>query len=172
MGLSWAFWTGRGRESRNWSQSIGGLRFLPSGSRRCSGSPNAKVEKRDRRDCQESPLPKALLGEDDGLHARDFEALAAAHVLARQHVVFAKHVGAGLGEAGAVAFVGTSGKLAFLGADQPVDLILAGLMAVGTVQRGRLLILTLVEKVAFFHRQSLVPSLRSGQAKNRRCALV
>jgi len=107
---------------------------------------------------------RLLLGKDHGLHAGDFEAFTAAHVLAGHHVIFAQHVGARLGKAGSVAFVGASGELALLSADHPVDLVLAGLMAVGTVQRGWLLVLPFVEKVAFFHgavvgRSSLVVGL-------------
>src|ERR1700722_17597574 len=99
-----------------------------------------------------------LLGEDHRLHAGNFETLAAAHILAGQHVVFAQHVGARLGEAGAVALIGASGELAFLGTHKPVNFIFAGLMAMRAVQRGLLAFLLLVEKVAFFHesRWSLI----------------
>jgi hypothetical protein len=93
------------------------------------------------------------VGEDDGLDAGDLEAFAAAHVFAGHLVVFAQHVGAGFGEAGAVALVGASGKLALLGAHHPGDFILAGLMAVRTVEGRWLLLGALVEKIAFFHEK-------------------
>jgi|SRR5271155_3037605 len=92
-----------------------------------------------------------LLGDDNGL-AGDVEALAAAHVFAGHYVVFADHVVAGLGESGAVAFVGAAGELALLGADQPGHFVLRGLVAVGTIQVRRLFFLAFVEKFAFFHR--------------------
>jgi hypothetical protein len=41
--------------------------------------------------------------------------------------------------------------LALLGADQPSDFVLRGLVTVGTIQVRRLLFLALVEKFAFFH---------------------
>ena len=91
----------------------------------------------------------------------DFEAFAAAHVFAGHHVVFADHVGAGFGEAGAIAFVGASGKLALLSAHHPGDFILGGLMAMRTVQRGRFFFLTFIEKFTFFHKPSLVVSRSS-----------
>ena len=101
---------------------------------------------------------RLLLGKDHGLHAGDFEAFTAAHVLAGHHVISAEHVGTGFGEAGAVALVGASGKLTLFGADHPRDLVLPGLLAVGTVKSRWFLLLALVEKVAFFHRQSLAAS--------------
>jgi hypothetical protein len=61
--------------------------------------------------------PAHKLFRDDDRLAGDVEAFAAAHVLARHHVIFADHVVAGLGEAGAVALVGAAGELTLLGAD-------------------------------------------------------
>ena len=92
-----------------------------------------------------------LLGENYRLDAGDLEALAAAHVLTSHQVVFAEHVGAGLGEAGAVTLVGASGKLTLLGANHPSNLVLSRLVAVRTIQGSGFSLLTLVEKVAFFH---------------------
>jgi hypothetical protein len=42
--------------------------------------------------------------------------------------------------------------LALLGADQPSDFVLRGLVTVGTIQVRRLLFLAFVEKFAFFHK--------------------
>ena len=50
-----------------------------------------------------------LFGKHYGLHTGDFEAFAAAHVLAGHQIVLAQHVRAGLGEAGAIALIGASG---------------------------------------------------------------
>src|SRR5262249_7650422 len=106
-------------------------------------------------------LGEPLVGEDDRLDAGNLEALAAAQVLAGHHVVFAQHVGAGFGEAGAVAFVGAAGKLVLLGAYQPGHFIFGRLMTVGTVQRGWFLFLTFVKEIALFHRHRF-PALGLG----------
>jgi hypothetical protein len=96
------------------------------------------------------------VGEDHGLHAGDFKALAAAHVFAGQLIVFAQHIRSGFGKACAVALIGASCKLALFGAHQPVDFVLAGLLAMRAVQRGLFPFLFFVEKVAFFHEPSSV----------------
>jgi hypothetical protein len=98
---------------------------------------------------------RLLLGEDNRLHARDFEAFAAAHVFTHHHVVSAQHVGTGLGEAGAIALVRASRELAFLGAHQPANFIFSRLMAVRTVESCRLLVRAFVKKFAFFHARIL-----------------
>ena len=63
----------------------------------------------------------------------NFEALAAAHVLAGHHVIFANHVGAKLGEAGTVPFIGASAQLPFFRANNPRDLVIRRLMAMRTI---------------------------------------
>jgi hypothetical protein len=93
----------------------------------------------------------SLLGDHRGL-AGNVEALAAAHILAGHHVVFANHVGSKFGEAGAVALVGTAAKLVFLGAHHPGHFIFRRLVTVGTVQRSQFLLLLLVKKIALFHK--------------------
>src|SRR5580704_3851896 len=93
-----------------------------------------------------------LLGENHRLEAGDFEAFAAADVFAGHHVVFAEHVGAGFGEAGAVALVGAAGELLLFGANNPGDFILGGLTAVGTVQVRQFLFRAFIEKFALFHK--------------------
>lgn len=80
------------------------------------------------------------------------EALAATHVLAGHHVVSPHHVGPSFGKAGAIALVGSAGKLLFLGADQPADFVLRRLMAVRTIQRVCFFVRSLVEKFPFVHR--------------------
>ena len=99
---------------------------------------------------------RLLFRKYDRLHAGNFEALSAAHVLASHHVVAAEHVGTGLGEAGAVAFVGSAGKLLFLGTYQPVDFVFGGLLAMGTVQRRNLLVRPFVKKFALVHALRLL----------------
>ena len=92
-----------------------------------------------------------LFSEDYRLHAGDFKSLAAAHILAGHKIIFAQHVGARLGKAGAITFVGASRKLPFLGANDPRDLILRRLMTMRTVQRGHLLLRPLVKEFFFVH---------------------
>jgi len=92
-----------------------------------------------------------LFGEDYRLYAGDFEALAAAHILTGHQIIFAQHVGARLGEAGAIPLVGTPRELPFLGANDPRDLILGGLMTMRTVQGGHLLLRPLVKEFFFVH---------------------
>jgi len=92
-----------------------------------------------------------LFDESHRLHARDFKAFAAAHVFAHHHIVAADHIGAGLGEFGAVALIGPSGKLFLLGADEPRQLILIRLPAVGTIEGMGLFGVFLVVKIALIH---------------------
>src|SRR5262249_30621127 len=95
----------------------------------------------DRHSLQSLPriaLAAALLKKCHGLDAGDLEALAAAHVLADHHVVTAQHVGLRFRELGPIAIVGTRRQRLFLGAHQPLNLVLRSLMAVRTVQRCRL----------------------------------
>jgi hypothetical protein len=96
------------------------------------------------------------VGENHRLHAGDLKPFAAAHILASHLVVFAQHIGARFGKAGTVALVGASAKLALLGAHDPGDFILAGLLAMRTVQGCRFPFSAFVEKISFFHGQLLV----------------
>ena len=97
---------------------------------------------------------KGSVKEGDGLHGRDVETLPATHVLAHHDIVFAEHVGAGLGEAGPVAVIGPRREVALLGPDQPADLVLGGLVTVRAIEICRLLVGPLVEKIALFHKNS------------------
>src|SRR4029077_20454694 len=98
----------------------------------------------------------SLFCEDNRLHAGEFETFAAAQVLAGHQVIFAKHVGAGLSKAGAIALISTSGELPLLGSHQPNNLVFGGLMAMGTIQRSCLLFWPLVKKFALFHGSILI----------------
>ena len=93
------------------------------------------------------------LKEGQALQLGDFEALAAADVAAGQEIVAADHVGLGLGESGAIAVVGVAGQLGALAADDPVDLVFAGLAAVRTGQGVSLGFVGFGEKFAFFHNR-------------------
>src|SRR5512142_1823876 len=86
-----------------------------------------------------------------GLDSGDFETLATAEVFAGQQVFAADHVGAGLGELGAIAFVGASRELLLLGADNPGDVVFVLLAAMGAGERGFPGLLPLVVKVVLFH---------------------
>src|SRR5262249_49286851 len=90
--------------------------------------------------------------ESDRLYGRDVEALTATHVLAHHDVVFAKHVGASLGEASAITIIGAGRKTTFFGANDPVDLILGRLVAVRAIEICWLLVGPFVEKLALFHK--------------------
>src|SRR5882724_12998354 len=105
-------------------------------------------------------LREGLIGNHCRL-AGNIEALAAAHVFAGHDVILADHVRPELREAGAIAVVGAAGELPFLGADHPGHFVFTRLVAMRAVESGWLLLLSLVEKVAFFHRQSLVARRRS-----------
>src|SRR5512146_71076 len=91
--------------------------------------------------------------ERDRLYARDFEALATAHVLAGQQVFATDHVRARLGELRAVPLVSAARQLPLLGTDDPADVVLILLPAVGAGQRGFPGFLSLVVEVALFHRE-------------------
>ncbi len=101
--------------------------------------------------CGQALVRESLFREHHGLHPRNLEPLAATHVLAGQHVVFAEHVRSRFGEAGAVAVIGASGELLLLGADHPGNFVFARLLAVRTIQRGHFLVRALIKKIAFFH---------------------
>src|SRR6185369_105952 len=92
------------------------------------------------------------IDEGYGLDSGDVEALAATHVLAGEHVVAPNHVGAGLGELGAIAFVGAAGELAFFHAHDPADVVFVLLSAMWAGQRGFLGLLSLVVEFALVHR--------------------
>ena len=92
-----------------------------------------------------------VLEEGERLQAGDVEGLAAADVKAGELVVAAHHVGLGLGEASAVAFIGVPGKLGALAADYPGDFVLGGLAAFGTGEVVCALLRGLCEKFALFH---------------------
>src|SRR6185503_17804560 len=89
------------------------------------------------------------LEEGDGLDSGDLEALAAADVFACDHVVAAHHIGLGLGKAGAVALVGMARQGVLFAADDPSELIVSGLAAVGAGEGVVALLGTLVKKIAF-----------------------
>jgi len=73
------------------------------------------------------------LEESNRLDSSDFEALAAADVLASHQVVCAHHVALRLGETGPVALVGIARKLRLFAADKPSDLVLAAWPQCGQV---------------------------------------
>jgi len=95
-----------------------------------------------------------LVKKSNRLDGCDVETLAAAEVLAHQDVVFAQHVGAGFGKAGAVTVIGAGRQAAFLGTDDPVDLVFRRLVEKKAIETDRLLVGTLVEKFALFHKSS------------------
>lgn len=64
-------------------------------------------------------LRRLLIQERDRLDSGNFKALAAAYVLAHDHVVATHHVRLRLGKLGAVALVGASRELLLLGPHQP-----------------------------------------------------
>lgn len=86
-----------------------------------------------------------------GLDAGDIEALAAADVFTADEIVSANHVALRLGEASLIAVVGTATELGFFAADEPGELVLALLPAVGTGHDMGLVFGPLVEEVALFH---------------------
>jgi hypothetical protein len=91
------------------------------------------------------------LDEGYGLDAGDVEAFAAPDVFAADEVVAADHVALCLGETGAVALVGTAPELGFLAADEPGDLVLALLAAMGAGHGVIAGFGAFVEKVFLFH---------------------
>jgi hypothetical protein len=93
------------------------------------------------------------LKEGQGLQLGDFKSLAAANVAAGCEVVAAHHVGLRLSEAGPVALVGVAGQLGALAADDPADLMVAGLAAMRANQGVRLLFGGFGKKIAFFHHR-------------------
>jgi hypothetical protein len=96
------------------------------------------------------------LDEGDGLDAGDVEPLAAADVLAANKIVGADHIALGLGEAGAVALVGSAWELGLLAADQPSNLVFTRLTAMWTGHGVSSLLGTFVEKITLFHAGSLL----------------
>ena len=60
-----------------------------------------------------------LIEERDGLDSGNFKALAAADVLAHDHVVAADHIRLRFGKLGAITLVSAAGELLLLGPHQP-----------------------------------------------------
>ena len=88
------------------------------------------------------------------LHACYLETFAASDVLAGDHIVFADHIRACLGEFCAIAFVGAGRKLTLFCAYQPGELVLGSLPAVRTTERVRPSLLLFVKHFALFHQSS------------------
>jgi hypothetical protein len=103
-----------------------------------------------------------LLQECDRLDAGDLKALAAARILAGDHIIAPDHVASGFGEFGAVAFVSAGRELALLGADQPGKFIFALLAAMRAVESVGLFGFFLVKEVALFHA-AIVITEQSGK---------
>src|SRR6185503_21384832 len=80
------------------------------------------------------------------------------------------HVGLGLGEAGAVALVGSAGQAVALFADDPAELVLALLLAHGAVQGVGGGGFGFGEKIALFHFQFLTFSGVPGPAPSAAAA--
>jgi hypothetical protein len=89
--------------------------------------------------------------ECDRLDACQFKPLAAANILASDLIFAQDHVGLRFGEAGAVTFVGARGQAVFLAPDQPVQLILRLLAAMGASQGMGPLLWFLTVKISLFH---------------------
>jgi hypothetical protein len=113
-----------------------------------------------------------LFGEYYGLDTRDIEALTAAHILAHHQVIFAQHVGTGFGETSPVALIGARWQLALLGAHDPGNFILRGLMAMRTVERCWFFLRALVEKLTFFHSVALAVRRRPPASSGDRPANI
>jgi len=105
-----------------------------------------------------------LLHDDGGL-PRNLEPFSAAHVLAGHHVVFPHHVGTEFREAGPVALIGSSPKLALFGAYHPGHLVLRRLVTMRAIQRSRFLFLPLIKKIALFHSCRSTSSAALGQTE-------
>jgi hypothetical protein len=88
------------------------------------------------------------------LNACHLKALAAPNILARNNIVATHHIGLGLVEPGAVAFIGVSREPVFFAPDEPTQLVIASLAAMGTGECVIALFGSLVKKFPFFH---LVP---------------
>jgi len=88
------------------------------------------------------------------LQCADLEGLAAAHIGAGQLVVAADHIGLGLGEAGAIALIGTARQLRAFATDDPCDFVFSRLATAGTGQGVGANFGGFVEKIALFHHQA------------------
>lgn len=96
------------------------------------------------------------LQERHGLNSRYFEALATADVFACDHVVPPHHVGLGFGETGAITLISVAGQSIFLTADEPAELVVGGLAAVGAGKGMVALLGPLVKEIPLFHLIPLI----------------
>ena len=80
------------------------------------------------------PRCKQALNKRCRLNSRNVEALAATHVFARGFVVQKNHITGGLGEFGAVAFVGAAWDLLDALAHQPAQIVRFGGPAIRAIQ--------------------------------------
>lgn len=90
------------------------------------------------------------------MNSRYFEAFAAANVFACDHVVPPHHVGLGFGETSAVALISVAGQSIFLTTDEPAELVVGCLAAVGAGKGVVALLGPLVEEIPLFHLVPLI----------------
>ncbi|HWC18841.1 MAG TPA: hypothetical protein VG498_17660 [Terriglobales bacterium] len=95
-----------------------------------------------------------LFQECHRLNASDFKPLAAADVLAGNHVVFSNHVRPGLGEFSTITLVSARWELALFGSYEPGELIVSSLPAMRTSEIVRPFLIPLVEHFALFQEPS------------------
>ena len=93
--------------------------------------------------------PNPLLNEDHGLRARDVE--TAATTFAREHIVDAHHVVAGLLKSRAILFIRAPGRLLLLRPCQPAHFVFRTLTAVRATERRLFQFLLFVKKILFVH---------------------
>src|SRR5579862_2424066 len=114
-----------------------------------------------------------LLGQEgQGLQRGDLEWLSAAHIGAGQLVIAAHHIRLRFGEPGAIAFIGMTGQLRFLAADDPGDFVLGSLSALGAGQSVGAHLSGLVKKLAFFHGPRSQPAWKPDQESVRPSRMV
>ena len=105
----------------------------------------------ERRICSRGKV--ALIHEEgQRLERRNFERLTATDISALELIVAANHIGLGLGEAGAVTLVGAARQLRALAANDPGDLVIASLSALGAGEVVRPLFRCFVKEFPLFHR--------------------
>jgi len=104
-----------------------------------------------RRRFEKSSTRSRFTQEGEGLEASDFKRLAATDIYAGELVVAPDHVRLRFGKPGAVAFVRMAGKLGALTTNDPGDLVVAGLPALGAGEVVSASFGGLVEKIPFFH---------------------
>lgn len=134
---------------------------------RTAGRAGLKFKKACTRLARADSNSLTLIQERHRLDTRHLKALAAANVLAHDHVVATDHIRLRFGKLGTITLVGAAGELLLLGPHQPCKFVFTRLTAVWAGKRVGFLGFFFVEKIALVHLTLL--STTEGTENTEKC---